>query len=656
MTTEKRTVAPDMNWLAEGKEDPHPTYVNQTRENLTLADYTDDELANAVYMSGDISREEDTQRMMAAHKVGARYISKIALLTAAKERIRWLTRRLAVAEGRYPGISKPAAESDVMVEGLKSAAHKMLETDPSRGLPQFKTITEATNSMGDMAGIHAMGYKEEDGSFELDGYFDPSDLEAILFIARVHELAKPLGLSINIKEVDVNQLRQVALPNTQVTDIDSSILSSPVKDHYFHSDRAVNAEGVVTRNKHGLSGITKDQLTDSYLDDLQDLGLLSPESRSAAKSLLKVPLKDSRYGEFERWKKSLSNPEGHAESGMILGAARDKTIIVSGHTARELSRFNGFEPVQFPEVKPIPRKNRFSPFLGDHEGDSMLPKRLSNRGDTNPRQNAFASTALGKLLARALPNRAKGETETYLKPEHIARAEEILRKEEVLGFGPTEYYPIKLPDDSQPLRHNPNRLTGESEMATENDRYAAGSLNLNKTFGKLGSSDSVLADKGDETEHLLSSEANAERLRESAAAFKEGKGVVYPFDQSKFTQTDELGGRGVAVPVEADPNEEPAPKMINFGKEGDCPDLNPEWTQWFMQLHSLPVLAAKSAAVNVLSNTLTMVRGRFNENKPFSDDEKQLLEGLGFMYVGRHAFIIETLDDIIQDIQFNSGL
>lgn len=489
MTTEKRTVAPDMNWLAKGEEDPHPTYVNQTRENLALADYSDDELANAVFMSGDISREEDTARLIAAHKVGARYISKIALLTAAKERIRWLTRRLAVAEGRYPGVSKPA------------------------------------------------------------------------------------------------------------TDVDSDISSSPDYDLYFHNDRS----------PYGLGRITKDQLTESYLDDLQNLGLLAPESRSAAKSLLQVPLKDSQYGDFQRWKKNLDNPELHAGPGPILGFSRDKTIIVSGHTARELNHFNGFDPLS-----------------RDHEGDSMLPKQFSSRVVSTPRKNMFANTALGKLLARALPNRSQGETEVYpLTVRHVARLEEALRKEEVLGFGPIEYYPIKLPDESPLLRHNPNRLTGESEMTTENDRRNAGAGNLAELFS--------------EVEHLEGKDVN----------------TGYGFDPSKFTQTQEPGGRGVAVPVKEEPS---APKMINFGEEGDYPDLNPEWTQWFMQLHSLPVLAAKSAAVNVFSNTLTMVRGRFNENKGFSADEKQLLEGLGFVDEGRYAFIIETLDDIIQDIQINCGL
>lgn len=640
MTTEKRTVAPDMNWLAEGKEDPHPTYVDQTREDLTLADYSDDELANAVFMSGDISREEDTTRMIAAHRAGVRYIAKISLLTAAKERIRWLTRRLAVAEGRYPGISKPAVEDDVMVEALKSAAHKMLETDPSRSLSSFETIAQAENTV---MGQRSCYFDEVDGSYYVEGYLNVKELEALLFAGRVREMAKPLGLSVDIKEVDVDQLRQVAFPNTQVTDIDSSIFSSPEMEtgevttpDPMPKLSMINEHGHIVPTQEWADWYESTFGTDTGSGYIKASAMIGQIMNSHH---------DSLHAQMKNWAppamgqgQQPTNPEVYAASGMMLGSTRDKTIIVSGHTARELSHLNGFEPLEFPGAKPIPRKNRFLPLLGDHEGDSMLPKRLLNRAASTPRQNAFASTALGKLLARALPNRSKGETETSLKPEHIARAEEILRKEEVLGFGPIDYYPIKL-NDNHPVRHNPNHLAGESEMTTENDRYEAGSMNLNKAFGKLGDSGAVLA-KG-------TAQLSVPKIVDTL------KGDEMHLDQSKFTETQELGGRGKAVLVQ---EEAPAPKLINFGKEGDYPELNPEWTQWFMQLHSLSELAAKGAAVNVFSNTLTMVRGRFNENKDFSANEKQLLEGLGFVNEGRHAFIIETLEDVIQDIQINSGL
>lgn len=81
----------------ENGEDRFPELINQERSRLMLGDFTDDALANLVFMQGDISKEEDMRQMLAAHTSGERYYSKIAAVTAGKERIRWLSRHLEMS-------------------------------------------------------------------------------------------------------------------------------------------------------------------------------------------------------------------------------------------------------------------------------------------------------------------------------------------------------------------------------------------------------------------------------------------------------------------------------------------------------------------------------------------------------------------------------
>lgn len=93
-------------WLVKGEEDPFKDYLERPRDDLPLADYTDDQLGNLVFLIGDRSKEDDLRMMMDAHRRGERHVSHIAALTAAKERIRWLSRQLLIAEGKYPGKEK----------------------------------------------------------------------------------------------------------------------------------------------------------------------------------------------------------------------------------------------------------------------------------------------------------------------------------------------------------------------------------------------------------------------------------------------------------------------------------------------------------------------------------------------------------------------
>lgn len=78
---------PDAVWRVKGEKDPHGTLYNGERAALMLGHMTDDELANAVYLHGNSHPHPNDI-------ITGKAISGIAYLTAAKERIRWLSRKV----------------------------------------------------------------------------------------------------------------------------------------------------------------------------------------------------------------------------------------------------------------------------------------------------------------------------------------------------------------------------------------------------------------------------------------------------------------------------------------------------------------------------------------------------------------------------------
>lgn len=83
---------PAAKWRASGEQDPHAGQYDGERAALALGQLTDDELANAVFMGGN--EPLNIERLLAKDPT---YHSPIALLTAAKDRIRWLSRALEQA-------------------------------------------------------------------------------------------------------------------------------------------------------------------------------------------------------------------------------------------------------------------------------------------------------------------------------------------------------------------------------------------------------------------------------------------------------------------------------------------------------------------------------------------------------------------------------
>lgn len=82
---------PSSQWSVKGEPDFHPDLINKERGSLMLGSYTDDELANAIFMWGNPSDREKHERLLKGE------IMDIAYLTAGKERIRWLSRHLEVS-------------------------------------------------------------------------------------------------------------------------------------------------------------------------------------------------------------------------------------------------------------------------------------------------------------------------------------------------------------------------------------------------------------------------------------------------------------------------------------------------------------------------------------------------------------------------------
>lgn len=84
---------PANHWKASGEKDPHDSRYDCERAQLTLGQYTDDELANGAFMNYNMPL--DIERILAGDKD---YHSPMAWMTACKDRIRWLSRKLSEAE------------------------------------------------------------------------------------------------------------------------------------------------------------------------------------------------------------------------------------------------------------------------------------------------------------------------------------------------------------------------------------------------------------------------------------------------------------------------------------------------------------------------------------------------------------------------------
>lgn len=131
--TFNRPWTPANNWFGEGESDPHKEMYNEERARIAYGNMPDDTIANALFMGGD------------GYMKG---VSTIALLTAGKERIRWLSRSLitvlkllSVARGRLAKYENV----DVTVP-YTGDLNKFLDTEYKRYIGITYYVTPPTNN------------------------------------------------------------------------------------------------------------------------------------------------------------------------------------------------------------------------------------------------------------------------------------------------------------------------------------------------------------------------------------------------------------------------------------------------------------------------------------------------------------------------------
>lgn len=123
MTAPLITGTPANHWASTGDPDPHDDRYNVERSNLTMGDYTDDELANAVYLYGNAKpRLEDIE--------SGKGFLPIVYLTAAKDRIRWLSRRLTDALTEGQKLRRVMTDAACLLREYE-AYHRAKETEDS---------------------------------------------------------------------------------------------------------------------------------------------------------------------------------------------------------------------------------------------------------------------------------------------------------------------------------------------------------------------------------------------------------------------------------------------------------------------------------------------------------------------------------------------
>ena len=134
---------PSSRWAADEKPDPHGTQYDCERAALVMGGLTDDELANGVFMHGN--EPLNIEALMRGDKD---YHPAIAWLTAAKDRIRWLSRKLTAAPAVNPGLTTEVRPGQLYTCTGKGGEYQLL------GLAQ---------GAGTLKGLNHMVYRNVDG-------------------------------------------------------------------------------------------------------------------------------------------------------------------------------------------------------------------------------------------------------------------------------------------------------------------------------------------------------------------------------------------------------------------------------------------------------------------------------------------------------------
>ena len=128
---EHETSTPSSKWSSAGESDPHGKAYDCERAELSMGEYTDDELANAVFMHDH--RSFDIAATMRGEP------GSIVLLTAAKDRIRWLSRSLDKALACLNAAPAAPAADAGLVEALCKVEQAL---DLIGGIRHGKNVTQ----------------------------------------------------------------------------------------------------------------------------------------------------------------------------------------------------------------------------------------------------------------------------------------------------------------------------------------------------------------------------------------------------------------------------------------------------------------------------------------------------------------------------------
>jgi hypothetical protein len=110
---------PAAKWRENNEADPHGNTYDCKRSELSLGDMTDDELANAVFLHGDtMPAVEDL--------IAGKAKPSIVYLTAAKDRIRWLSRQLEESLEMQERLKRVIGERDESLTTVKNGLSECL--------------------------------------------------------------------------------------------------------------------------------------------------------------------------------------------------------------------------------------------------------------------------------------------------------------------------------------------------------------------------------------------------------------------------------------------------------------------------------------------------------------------------------------------------
>jgi|GEM_PF-2046141 hypothetical protein len=177
------TTTPSSRWAADGQRDPHGDRYAFERAALALGNLTDDELANAVFLHGN---EQPTMADMAAGKA----LAGIVYLTAAKDRIRWLSRALADAIAPQPA-ELAEQQGQVIVHALADAYAAGAEGLQFGGLARMEALAAALAATGE----------QQAGEVQGDGLHLSGEDRAVL--QRIQDALPTVGLNGWTKGVEV---------------------------------------------------------------------------------------------------------------------------------------------------------------------------------------------------------------------------------------------------------------------------------------------------------------------------------------------------------------------------------------------------------------------------------------------------------------------